>query len=888
MARIQYKPASRSRGFNPQQLSTAGINRMRDESNRIIQNMEKQRLAEQAQRDRELKSLVEDNAYTERIKQQNFEIKKQNISAKSNAAITDIKLEDAQARADQASTQSVLNAIGTFSQTASQALTALDSHLLKQDVAAATAASLQAPVNPEEFNERVRSEALMAEGSIALNTEINVKGVESNENPIETNKSYLSNPGFTGRRKQIYDNLQAVKMYNMISQQRFGDSEYQYTAADGRQFTGVEAQRDQYFASELQRITLTDLVKDMGYTEPMYLKDAKEKILAVNQTVLSQVGNEQLKFQEEVALQGALDLAQGGTRNDLIQAGDLVSRFKGKGGMLDFYQDLIETPSTPQSTVDIILNLPVGKDGAILSKSNPNRFGPALAKRNEAIYRLDNLERDIKESKIRNQILDNMDIVSESYDEDFAGTSRTINKHFSSEGMAVPPAVTALERCKLKRKNSIDEAIFAQKVQNSILDLTFVNSIEDPQLQERARKALDAQEERKYGPESAGIKEGMLESAKTLTKINREGSGSAQTFLVYSRILKEYNKALNLTNDPLAAYNSVQDQIRAAFDNKSDSPFFFKDGAHNRRIFPHIETSDAEKAQYHRYRLEQFKNLGTATVDKPFALAQQPEMDAAYESRQKGSMIYPPGILHYAETFGFKPSEVFNAHRTANNKATGDNKPLLTPDSVTEVMDRAGSTELRNLLQSGNSSQINRSGAAMGLRGTLPLRSSMQSTGMRGLADLISSGEGRSDSMFPGENYPEMLDMTIRQVVEFQKEKLKDGRASAAVGDYQFLYPENAAALAGLSLDEKFTPENQFKMLLGTLFNKPGRENLSAFLQGTGNNIESALDELSNEFSSIAGRDGQTSHKDGVNKASISRDQARAALLSARQEFINR
>lgn len=160
--------------------------------------------------------------------------------------------------------------------------------------------------------------------------------------------------------------------------------------------------------------------------------------------------------------------------------------------------------------------------------------------------------------------------------------------------------------------------------------------------------------------------------------------------------------------------------------------------------------------------------------------------------------------------------------------------------------------------------------------------------GVQGLAALVSSGEGSPTSMFPGENYPEMTNMTIREVVALQKEKLGDGRASAAVGSYQFLYPETAAQRAGLSLDDKFTPENQLKMFTGALLNKPGRENVSAYLQGTGNDIETAIDELAQEFASIEYRNGRSYYdKDGVNKASISRDRVRDALLSARKELTN-
>ena len=159
--------------------------------------------------------------------------------------------------------------------------------------------------------------------------------------------------------------------------------------------------------------------------------------------------------------------------------------------------------------------------------------------------------------------------------------------------------------------------------------------------------------------------------------------------------------------------------------------------------------------------------------------------------------------------------------------------------------------------------------------------------GVQGLAALVSSGEGSPTSMFPSENYPEMLDMSISEVVKFQKEKLKDGRASAAVGSYQILYPEVAAKRVGISLDEKFTPENQLKMFMGTLFNKPGRENLAAYLQGKSDDIELAMDELSQEYASIEYRNGRSYYDDGVNKASISREKLRSAMISAREELTN-
>ena len=157
-------------------------------------------------------------------------------------------------------------------------------------------------------------------------------------------------------------------------------------------------------------------------------------------------------------------------------------------------------------------------------------------------------------------------------------------------------------------------------------------------------------------------------------------------------------------------------------------------------------------------------------------------------------------------------------------------------------------------------------------------------TGMAGLRSLTRSGEGGYTSMFPSESYPQLTNMTIRQVVQFQKDKLRDGRASAAVGAYQFLYPEVAAKRAGLSLDDKFTPANQDRMFDATLTQK--RPKINAYLTGKSDDIEAALDELAKEFASFEYRGGRSYYSDGVNKASIMRTKAAAALRSARQDMM--
>lgn len=70
---------------------------------------------------------------------------------------------------------------------------------------------------------------------------------------------------------------------------------------------------------------------------------------------------------------------------------------------------------------------------------------------------------------------------------------------------------------------------------------------------------------------------------------------------MYSRIVEEYNESLDKHGIPKLAFEHVENQIQAANNGVIDSPFYYTDGAHNRRMFPNIETADVEQVQQQRY-----------------------------------------------------------------------------------------------------------------------------------------------------------------------------------------------------------------------------------------------------------------------------------------------
>ena len=90
MARIQYQPAARSRGFAPPKLSTAAIDRMRDESNRLIKNMERRRRAEREQDRQDLQAMQSNAEYTRNIEEQNFKTQLYNEEQKNKQELANI------------------------------------------------------------------------------------------------------------------------------------------------------------------------------------------------------------------------------------------------------------------------------------------------------------------------------------------------------------------------------------------------------------------------------------------------------------------------------------------------------------------------------------------------------------------------------------------------------------------------------------------------------------------------------------------------------------------------------------------------------------------------------------------------------------------------------
>ena len=84
---MQFRGATKSRGFSPQQVSDAAISRMREESNRVVQGVREAAKADIDQRQRISAAVEANQKYEKSARQQNFAIQTQNLNTeiKSNS-----------------------------------------------------------------------------------------------------------------------------------------------------------------------------------------------------------------------------------------------------------------------------------------------------------------------------------------------------------------------------------------------------------------------------------------------------------------------------------------------------------------------------------------------------------------------------------------------------------------------------------------------------------------------------------------------------------------------------------------------------------------------------------------------------------------------------------
>jgi len=181
MARIQFTPATKSKGFDPIQLSTASITRMREEADRVIQGMERNRAAELKQRTDDFQAMKDNQAYTDRITKENNAIELKNKQINLDAALSKIRTDQQQSEIDQQAMQGFFDLVKNVSKTAAAESAKNTAKQLENQTDNANAIELSTVIPSEKLLESDQAESSITKASI-VNDKILLKTVLKQEN----------------------------------------------------------------------------------------------------------------------------------------------------------------------------------------------------------------------------------------------------------------------------------------------------------------------------------------------------------------------------------------------------------------------------------------------------------------------------------------------------------------------------------------------------------------------------------------------------------------------------------------------------------------------------------------------------------------------------------
>ena len=195
MARLKHQPTRPDSGFNPIQLSRAEISRMQSETDRVVRNMEKNRLAELEQGKTNLQALRDDADYTRRAEQRNFEIQQQNLKAEFLQRQLDAETSQKQANINTEAAQQIFGGLASFSKTAAESAQKREVEQAKREVMAGTIGAIVKP-NIEQALAYTNNEGQLLQGSEVLNGILKVQEAQG-EDPTAISQARLADPALS-------------------------------------------------------------------------------------------------------------------------------------------------------------------------------------------------------------------------------------------------------------------------------------------------------------------------------------------------------------------------------------------------------------------------------------------------------------------------------------------------------------------------------------------------------------------------------------------------------------------------------------------------------------------------------------------------------------------
>ena len=778
MARIRYQPATKTKGFQPIQLTTAGISRMREETNRVVQGMEKNLQAEQRQRKENLQAMQDNAAYTEQITKENRAIEVQNLKNEQLSITQTAERDQQQAKYDADATETILSSLVDFSTTIQKVQAKRTAKQLEDQTKLAAAVDTSS-ILPKIIEEYKQSEASLLKGGLLNTTELMAEGAQSGESLSKTLANIAGEAGLGAVGRKALLNRLYGEVHGTFVSNAFADTEKKYKI-NGVPFSGIEAERDPEKAAIVQSATNNKLAEfflsSYGISEPLYLADGKAQAQKKDVIYRDRAEVSKQKFEKEIILQKASDIALGGTTNNYTAAYELAKTVGGYAQGHQFLTNQIGFAET-DTQVEAIGNI-ITDDGRLYKDRFPNKFKPAVQARVDNLNKRNRENRRVQKETLDNNLYEAREPILQRLNENPAEIYDKVTQEYYAQGATPPSWFKEAYRSAVTGANEKFAAELATLERaGGTVSAERINAERNLTNREKLVKLRSAQIEQQYGGQ-AGLDQlkGLEALARKRTNIAVNGGrNSPITYTLLAGMEQRWKEHFATTQDVVKATQLLEADLFEADKKENPNALFAAkyDNDGNALSYPNLSSTDLDTDQ--RLTLLQTKlgakrSLGEIT-DMPSMLGEPSDLAAiSIQSETSNNIQFTRETMYLAAKFGKKPSEIHNAQVTANNKAYGTNTPLINPTIKSEAIDNASPADAK-LMNSIFRVQNTRGAANYTGTANRPenMRSTFRNTPLQSFAPQVSSvtfdtGQPGIDVFFEDHNFPAVLPGMVKDI----------------------------------------------------------------------------------------------------------------------------
>ena len=820
MARLRYQPATNPRGFQPIQLSSAGITRMQEENNRVIRNLESRRNAEISQRERNLQAVEQNQAAEANQRERNFQSEQQALKQQQARSEAAERFAIQNRKDPNEDLEKVITGLTDFSSTIGKISAERTKKMITDQTRLAQKQARDDFYNSPSAQTKYKNvQSLFPEETAKLDA-LTTEGVAKGEiTTREASKDFFANPG----RNAVYDQAYKNEALGLLYESNVQNLLQSTKVIPELGFAPSEASKDsakmglvtQYaLETSLDKLGLSD--KNPGYYQEGYEKSKKYQNALVKKATTAETESNYEKQAEQAAfLRTNLSTLGASIQSDF--ANPAISRKQAVTNFLSTISAVDPRTGEALFSMDDINNvfLPsynqtVGQVFGGKGGKNPSQaFLEALRERQQSIrqFRTDE-ERDRNQNAKDFVRLVAIPQLQSLTDQESDKRDPLIFESFKAlwpqrfPGISYPDVLIQAEQVAIAKNIEKEDNRFAIRAASTVpLTEQEIATIQNPATKSKYQAIFKEQQIKRFGPEFPKVLKSLKAKAISVAGFDPTVDGSinaTSTFILSAMQKKVEEYALEGEKTGVKpefiseyAVNKLNEYV--AKGQTDTTNLFYKDpnSPDNAPNFPNLygtaqTEQDRSDSNMINKLIAKYNGNLKKIINMPYALGGQDDYERISAQIEKNpvNVEYTPEIMRISRLTQqtnrpMSPREVYNAS-IAKVNAVSMRDPVIA-NEVNPVEDAVYqlAPEVQKLYNDVSNRTFNRNyrvGAEMnnnqGGSNGIPVRRPFDTSRReRALIDTIRSVEGTSgpqgyNTVYGGAVVPQLTQMTLGELYD--------------------------------------------------------------------------------------------------------------------------